>query len=126
MVLRTLDRYTVKPLIFFVDGDVSFALLRADLIAVVHMVADPAGDVLRGRIDVEHVVKILVVEGVLHYALDMRKIGDHAVGIEFLSLAIDGDHPVMAMQVLALTLVTEIEVVRGGDGECFFDVVHGV
>ena len=65
-----------------------------------------------------------MIEGVFHHTLDMRKVSHHPVLIEFLGLAIYGDNPVMSVQMLALALITQIQVMRSGDGECFLYVVH--
>ena len=88
------------------------------------MFADPAGYVLRRRIDIQHIVDILVVESILDDTLDLRKIGNHTVGIEFFGLAINGYNPVMSVQLFALALITELEVVRSRDCECFLFVKY--
>ena len=87
---------------FFVNRDISFGFLDGDLIAVLYMVADPARDILGRRIDVQHLVDILMIEGVLYDFLDVGEIGHHAILIQLLRLAIDDNDPVMAVQVLAL------------------------
>ena len=77
------------------------------------MITNPAGYVLRRGIDVEYIVDILVVESVFHHTFDVREVSNHSVAIEFFGFTINGDNPVMSVQLLALTLVTEIQVVCG-------------
>ena len=76
------------------------------------MVADPTGDILRRRIDIQYFVDIFMVKRVFHYLFDVREVGDHAVLVEFCRLAIDDNNPVVTVQVLAFALVGQRQVVR--------------
>ena len=75
------------------------------------MVAYPAGDIFRRGIDIQHLVDILVVEGILDYPLDMGEVSYHTVLIQRLCLAENGNYPVVPMQCLALAFITEIQIV---------------
>lgn len=94
-----------------VDSYITLALLHADLVAILHMVANPTGDILGRRIDrSKDFVDILMVEGVLHNLLDMREVGHHTILVEFARTAIDRDHPIVSVQILALGFVAERQV----------------
>jgi hypothetical protein len=116
----------VDSIVSLINGHIAFGFLYGDLVTVVNMVADPLGDILRGRIDVEQVVDILMVERVLDDALDMGEVRNHTVGVQFVRLAIDDDNPVMPVQTLAFALVGEPEIMGGRDFDCFLDVKHNV
>ena len=109
---------------FFINRDISFGFLDGDLIAVLYMVADPARDILGRRIDVQHLVDILMIEGVLYDFLDVGEIGHHAILIQLLRLAIDDNDPVMAVQVLALAFVRQHQVMCRRNLYSFFYVIH--
>ena len=113
-----------RSIVHLIDGGVAFGFLDGDLIAVLHVVANPAGDIFRRRVDVQHFVDVLVVKGIFDYFLDMREIRHHAVCIQFFRLAIDDDDPVMTMQVLAFALVTQHEIMRRGNLYSLFYVIH--
>ncbi len=111
-------------LVAFVDGTVVLGLVDADLVAVLDVVAYPAGDVLGGRIDIQHLVDVLVVESVLDHPFDVREIRNHAVLIEFARLAIDDDNPVVPVQGFAFALVREMEIVCSGNLQTLFYIIH--
>ena len=94
-----------RRLVSLINSHISLALLHAYLIAVLHMVADPFGDVLCRRIDVQYLINILMVESVLHHTLDVREVRHHAIAVQFLGFAIHHNNPVMTMQRLTFTLV---------------------
>ena len=56
--------------------------------------------------------------------LHMAEVDHHAIGIQLLRLAIDGDDPVMSMQTLAFAGVGEAQLVRCGDLHLFDDSIH--
>ena len=114
----------VKQLVTLINRHISLGFLYGDFITVLDVVADPFGDVLRGRIDIQHFVDVLMVEGLLDDTLDMGEVGDHSVLVEFFRLAIDDDNPVVAVQVLALAFVVKVQLVTGGYLKCFSDVIH--
>ena len=72
-----------------------------------HVVANPAGHVLGGGVEGETVVDAGVVEVGLDEVLDVVEVDDHALGIEFLGAAEDGDDAVVAVELSASTLVRE-------------------
>ena len=88
------------------------------------MVAYPAGDVLRRGVDIQHFVDVLVVEGAFDNPFDVGEVGYHAVLVECLCLAEDGDDPVVPVQGFALAFVTEVEIMCRRDGQRFLNVVH--
>ena len=98
--------------------------MDADLVAVLHVVAYPAGDVLGGRIDIQHLVDVLVVESVLDHPLDVREVSHHAVLVEFARLAIDDDNPIVPVQGFAFALIREVEIVGSGNLQTLFYIIH--
>ena len=82
--------------------------MDGDAVAVLYMVADPTGDVLRRRVDIQYFVDILMVEGVLDDPFDVGEVGDHPVAIQFFGTAIDGDDPVVAVQGFTFAFVRQI------------------
>jgi hypothetical protein len=114
----------VKRLVLFIDCHIAFALLDGDFVAILHMVANPFGDILRRRVDIQYIVDILMVECVFDHAFDMCEIGHHAVLAQFFRLAINDNNPVMAVQRLALALVRQIQVMRRRNLYSFFYEKH--
>ena len=105
--------YAIRPhglFVSLVDGYVAFGLLYGHFVAVVDMVANPLGDILCGRIDLENVVDILMVERVLDHTLDVGEVHHHSVLVQCLRLAVHNNNPVVAVQCFTLTLVTQMQV----------------
>ena len=71
------------------------------------MITNPAGHVLCGGVEGETVVDAGVVKVGLDEVLDVVEVDDHALGIEFLGAAEDGDDAVVAVELSASTLVRE-------------------
>lgn len=90
-----------------------------------HVVANPAGHVLGGGVEGETVVDASVVEMGLDEVLDVMEVNDHALGIEFLGAAEDGDDAVVAVELCAGTLVGEREAMGVTDLDGFRDYVQG-
>ncbi len=84
----------------------------------------PSGNVLGCGIEGENLVEIGVVESVGNLLLDVGEVGHHAVFVELAGAAVDGDQPIVAVDLLTLALVRELELVAGGYFEGFLDVVH--
>ena len=129
--------YFINLVVHFVDGDVAFGFLDGNLIAIGYVLADPARDILcRGveesvclgmigrKVRIEHGIDILMVKGVFDDAFDVGKVGDHTVAVELLSAARDDDAPVVSVEVFALALVREIQIMCGGDLYCFLYKKH--
>ena len=92
---------------------VALGFLDGDLVAsLAHLVAYPAGDVLRCGVEIEDVVEIAVIQLVVDQFLDVGEIVDHAVLVQGLGPAVYGHDPVVAVQPLAFAVVVEREVVR--------------
>ena len=108
----------------FVGGNIAFGLLYADLVAVLHMVAYPTGDILGGRIDLQHLVDILVVESLFNNTFDVGEVGYHTVLVERFGFAMHGNNEIMSVQSFALAFITQMEIVRSGDCDSFFYVIH--
>lgn len=90
------------------------------------MIADPFGDILGRRVEGKDIVQVLMVELGLDRFLDVTEIDNHTVRVECRGLTIDGDDPVVTVQVLALAGIGEAQVVRGRDFHSFNDCVHNV
>ena len=89
-----------------------------------YLVANPTGHILCRRIERQNLVEVAVVETVANEPLDVGEINNHTILIQFTRLAVNGDYPVVSMQLLTLTFVGEIELMAGRDFECFLDVIH--
>ena len=49
----------------------------------------------------------------VNQSLDFGEVAHHAVAVQLLGAAVDVDFPVVAVQVLALALIIEVELVAG-------------
>ena len=107
-----------------VDGAVVFRLVDTHFVAVFHVVADPAGDILRRGVHVQYFVDILMVKRIFYHLFDVGKVGDHTVLVQFACLAINHDNPVVPVQCLAFALVTEVEIVCSGNLQTLFYIIH--
>ena len=83
-------------------------------VAVRDSVNNPFGQILSGRIEVQYLVDVGMVNLTVYQTLDLSKIAHHAIAVEFLTTAIHVDFPVVAMQVLALALIVEVKLMAGG------------
>ena len=67
-----------------------------------------------------------MVELRLDALLDEFEIDDHAVLIQLASLAIDGDGPIVAVQLATLTGIRQLKMVAGRYDQTFAYVIHPV
>ena len=109
--------------VHLIAGHVTLALLYGALIALRNLLCTPSGDILSSRIERQHIVQILVVEAALD-AFHLSEIYHHPVLIQFFRAAIDGDYPVVAVQLCALALVIYRQPMAGGDLHGLLYVVH--
>ena len=65
-----------------------------------------------------------MVETVDNTLFYLAEVDDHAVMIQLARAAIDGDKPVVAMQLGTLALVVEAEAVSCRYFDLFFDIIH--
>ena len=65
-----------------------------------------------------------MVETFLYKSLDVGEVYHHSVAVQFARLAINGDDPVVAMQVLTLALVRELKAMTRRDFKSLFNVIH--
>ena len=108
----------------FVRRCVALALLHIDAIAFGNLVANPSGDVLGGGVAGQHLVEVGMVKLRLDVLLDKLEVNNHAVLVEFASLAIDGDCPVVSVHPGALAWIGQLQMVAGGDYQPFAYVIH--
>ena len=83
-------------------------------IAVRNGIHNPFGQILRRRIEVQHLVDISVVDFTMNQTFDFGEIAHHAIAVELLATAIHVNLPVVAMQVLALALIVEVKLMACG------------
>ena len=107
-----------------IGGLVVARLPHIGTVAVGHRIDNPAGQVLGRRVEIEHLVQVAVVDLPVDQSLDLGEVAHHAVAVQFLGTAIDVDLPVVAVEVLALALVIEVQLVAGGYFKGFADVIH--
>jgi len=86
----------------FVGCHISFRLLNTHLVAVGNLIANPLRHILSGRVEVDDLVEILMVEPVVNHALDASEVTDHADIVQATALAVHDDDPVVAMEISAL------------------------
>ena len=84
-------------------------------VAVRNGVNNPFGQVLSRRIEVKDFIQVGVVNLAMNQTLDFSKVAHHAVVVQLLGATVHVDLPVVAMKVLALALIVEVELVAGGD-----------
>lgn len=68
-------------LVNFIFRDIVFAFLDDHFIAMGNLIADPLGDVFGGRIEVHHIVYVLVVQLSGDGLLGSLEIDDHTVRV---------------------------------------------
>ena len=83
-------------------------------VAVRDGIHNPFGQVLSRRVEVQDLIDIGVVNLSVNQALDFGEVAHHAIAVELFSTAIDVNLPIVAVQVLALALIVEIELMAGG------------
>ena len=107
-----------------IGGFVVARLPHIGTVAVGHRIDNPAGQILRRRVEIEHIVQITMVYLPVNQPFDFGKVADHAVAVQLFGAAIDIDLPVVTVEVLALALIIEVELVAGGYFKGFADVIH--
>ena len=98
-----------------IDGDIALGLLKHDLVAAGHSVADPSGEILRRGIEVHDVVEMTVVQHSGHLFLYMCEIRHHPVAVELPCAAEHHDDRVVAVQAAAFALIIQGKAVRKSD-----------
>ena len=83
-------------------------------VAVRDGVDNPLGQVLGRRVEIQDLIDVGVVDFTMNQTFDFGEVAHHAIAVELLATAIHIDLPVVAMQVLALALVVEIELMACG------------
>ena len=107
-----------------IGGLVVARLPHIGTVAVGHRIDNPAGQVLGRRVEIEHLVQVAMIYLPVDQSFDFREVAHHAVAVQLFGTAIDVDLPVVAVEVLALALVIEVELVARGYFEGFADVIH--
>jgi len=75
---------------------------------MVHLVADPLCYILGGGIKGEKFIEIAMVKIAMYMFLDRGEVDNHAVGIQFTGLAMDGYNPVVTVQITAFAGIGEV------------------
>jgi hypothetical protein len=83
-------------------------------VAVRDGIHNPLSQILGSRIEVKYLIYIGMVDLAVNQALNLGEIAHHAIAVKLFSTAIDVNLPIVAMQVLALALVVEIELMACG------------
>ena len=68
---------------------------------------------LGGWVERQHLVQDLMIQLGFDRLLDVAEVNDHSLGIQLLGTAIDGDDPIVSMQMLTFTAVGETKPVCG-------------
>ena len=114
----------LRSIVLDVGGLVVARLPHVGAVAVRDSVDNPFGQVLGSRIEVKDLVDVGMVDLAVYQALDLGKVAHHAVAVQLLGAAIHIHFPIVAVQVLALAFVVEVELVAGGDLQGFSHVIH--
>lgn len=109
-----------------VDSYIAFRFLKRHFIAVRYLFANPAGQILGRRVEVEEVVEALVIKLLLHHFFYVAEIHDHAVLVEFFGAAEDRDNGVVAVEAAAFAFVGQGKPVCESYFYSFGDVIHAV
>ena len=104
----------LRRVILDVRGLVVARLPHIGTIAIRDGIDNPLGQVLGGRIEIQHLVEVRVVYLAVDQTFDFSEVAHHAVVVQLLGAAIHIDFPVMAMEVLAFALVVKVELMAGG------------
>ena len=88
------------------------------------MFAGPTGDVLGCRVERQYLVQYLMIQFGFDRLLDVAEINDHSLCVQLLGTALDGNYPIVSMQMLTFTAVGEAKPVGGRDLHSFNDGVH--
>ena len=83
-------------------------------VAIRDRIDNPAGQILRRRVEVQYLVDVGMVYLSVYQAFDFGKVTHHAIAVKLFGPAIHIDLPVVTMQVLAFTLIVEIKLVTCG------------
>ena len=65
-----------------------------------------------------------MVETVMNLTLDMSKISNHTIAVQFLRLTMYCDNPIMAMQVGTFAGIREIETMTASNLDTLGDVIR--
>ena len=103
---------------------VPLAFLHRRLVTFRNLLRDPPRDILRRRVERQHVIEVAVVERVMDALLYAREVTDHPVGVEALGTAVDGHNPVVAVDIGAFALIRKLEAVGTRYFHPFGDVIH--
>ena len=68
---------------------------------------------LGGWVERQHLVQDLMIQLGFDRLLDVAEVNDHSLGIQLLGTAIDGDDPIVSMQMLTFAAVGETKPVCG-------------
>lgn len=91
---------------------------------MLHLVANPAGDVFGRGIEWQYLVQVLMIQLALHQFFDMGEVRHHPVGVQLAGPAMDSDNPVVAMQILALAGVRKPKAMGGRYFQTFDNCIH--
>lgn len=110
--------------VLHIHGDIALGLLEHDLVTVRNQGADPAGKVFGGRIEVDGIIDICMVESVTDEILDGGEVCHHSVPVELTGAAEDSDNGIVAMQACAFALIIKGKAVCKGYFQAFRYIIH--
>ena len=93
-------------------------------IAVRDGVHNPLGQVLSRWVEVQHLVDVGMVDLAVDKLFDQGEVAHHTIAVKLFGTAIHVDLPVVAMKVLALALIVEVELVASRYFKGFSYVIH--
>ena len=82
-------------------------------VAIRDGIHNPLGQILCSWIEIQDLIDVGMVDLAVNQSLDLGEVAHHAVAVELLAATIHIDFPVVAVQVLALALIIEVELVAG-------------
>lgn len=118
------EETTKKSLVGLVAGFVAFAFLHVHPVAVGHLLADPAGEILGAGVEGQQVVEVAVVKVVVDALLDVEEVDQQAVLVELPSAAPYGHGPVVPVHRLVGPSLAEMQAVACRNLHCLLDLVH--
>ena len=94
------------------DGDIVLRFLNTRFVAFGYLLCNPSGNILGCRVERQNIVEVTMIEHSVDFLFDMIEVAYHSVGVKLASFAENGHNPVVAMCVVALTRIGQVETMR--------------
>jgi len=113
ILMRQQTLHSTLYTINFIGRHIALALLYLGTITGRNLLHTPTGDVLGRRVKGQHIVQILMVQPTLDVAFNLGEVDHHTILIQLFSTTVEGDDPVVTVQLRALALVVQHKMMAG-------------